>query len=197
MGDEWSLCARPDWHRSLLFFSLSLSVVRLDKVISCVWFSQMFDFMRFCDRHAIKHVSTLYSMKVLLRYEETTEAHCRVIKHQSKNMIYSACSLTNTFSPSPTLIHTQTSMLSLWASPQVLGYCVKQLEWAQKSQRAVCALDSNFTLKFPRLTETGATKPDSCEGFRPLCQDYDFWSVCVCVWGGERQGYALSCGRTL
>lgn len=36
VGDEWPLCARcVDWHLVLLFLSLSLSIVRQDKVILC------------------------------------------------------------------------------------------------------------------------------------------------------------------
>lgn len=67
-------------------------------------------------------------------------------------MIYSVCSFTNTSFLSVRLAHSHSHTpqpQSLRASPQVLGYSVKQLEWAQKSQRAVCALDSRFTLKFP------------------------------------------------
>lgn len=113
-------------------------------------------------------------------------------------MIYSACSLPDTFfSPCPSLIHTHTHASTLSISlclPTGVGLLCKA-EWAQKSQRAVCALDSRFTLKSLRLTGTGATNPDSCEGFSPFCQDSDF---CRVVWGGrvvgsiDRQGYVLS-----
>lgn len=94
VGDEYPLCVRPDWHCLLL--SLSLSVGRLDKVILCVWCAQIFDFMHVCHRHASKYVSTLFSVKVLLCYKETTEAPRRIIKHQSKNR-----SIQRVVSPTP------------------------------------------------------------------------------------------------
>lgn len=86
------------------------------------------------------------------------------------------------FHPSITHTHTRSS--------QVLGYSVKQPEWAQKSQSRLC---SRFPLKFLRLTGTGATKPDSCEGFSPLCQDSGFCRVGGAGGDGiDRRGYVLS-----
>lgn len=102
--------------------------------------------------------------------------------NRKQNPIYAASVIANTFSPS-SISHSHTPRLcqSLWASLQVLGFSVKQPN-EHGNQSAVCALDSLFTLKFPELTGTRATKPDSCESFRRLSQD------CGRTGGRERFG---------
>lgn len=118
------------------------------------------------------YISTLFLVETLLLQEEKTPAAHIIIKHSSKIWSIQCVVLPKLFfSQSVTHSHTPQLCQTLWASPQVLGYSVKQLEWAQKSE---CCLCSWFPFHFevsPRLTGTGATKPDSCEGFRPLCQD--------------------------
>lgn len=112
VGDEWSLCARPDWHLSLLFFSLSLSVVRLDKVMLCA----ILECLTLCHKHATKCVSTLFLAAVLLRYEEPSNAPCRIIKHQSK--VWSIqCVVSPTPFFSPSISHSHTAQLSVSVPP--------------------------------------------------------------------------------
>lgn len=113
----------------------------------------------------VKCVSSFYKTHHMMQSKKK--------KAPAQSRIHSTCNYANTFFffyPCSFLvhIHTHTPQHSVRASPQVLCYSVKQLEWAQKS------LDFLFTFNFPRLTGTGATKPDSCEGFGPLCQDWDF-----------------------
>ncbi len=196
VGDEWSLCARPDWHLLLLLFSLSMCIVRQDKVI----LSDIHECWTLCSCQCQRMCFNFYFQWRF--YCVTNEVLRRIIKHQSRIWSIQRVVSPTPLSPCPSFIHTLTRThthlhsQSLWASPQVLGYSVKQLEWAQKSQKTVCALDFRFTLKFPRLTGTEAAKPDSCEGLSSLCQDCDFCGVGGAVWKGKAT-CCLSCSRTL
>lgn len=113
MDDEWSLCAGPDWHLSLLFFSLSLPVVRLDKVMLCA----ILECLTVCHKHASKYVSTLFLATVLLHYEQTSNAPCRLVKHQSKVWSIQCVISPTPFSPCPSLLHTHSQThIHTWLS---------------------------------------------------------------------------------
>lgn len=103
VDDEWSLCPRPDWHLMLLFFSLSLPVVRQGHL---VWYSRVFDINVFSE-----YVWTFISSEgfIVLR----TKQPCRIIEHQSKVGSIQRVVLPNTlFSPSISGSHAHTSTLS-------------------------------------------------------------------------------------
>lgn len=145
----WVVFVCRTWLTSLAALLLTFTLHCKTRQGHLLWYSRVFHWVAFMLANVF-HV--LFSAKGFIAGGQ--KHLCRIIKHQ-RNI----WSIQRAVSPTPSFLAVHLSFTHTpQLSPQVLGYSVKQLEWAQKSQKAVCALDFRLTLKFPRLTGTGGHK---------------------------------------
>lgn len=120
-GDEWALCSKPEWQLSLLFDTLHFKAGQ-----GHLLWSSSFGFL------LVIHASfSFYELNNRVRNKWSKFSNHKYSKAKYDPSVLLSCSHRHT--------HTHTQLQSPRASPQVLGYSVKQLEWADITEGCLCS----------------------------------------------------------